>query len=686
MTRKLLCTFFFLALLVLPPGADAADFCVSDAAALQTALNTASANTEDDVVRVVQGTYYGNFVYTSSQGNALEVRGGFTAGCGGRTLNPANTVLDGQNLDTVLRVTNYNNGSLVVEGFTLQAGDVFGSGGGLCVGQVSDTALSTVGILDNRFLSNQATNGGGLSLDLDFVGTGSPGDVSVARNTFSGNQAFDYAGGVYVQLDMYEATGGAIYFTGNILTGNTAHEGEGAIYLYSYVTSGHGPDLLFTGNTLTGNLSYGYGGGVYLGSVSASGTASSLLLDGETVSGNTAYGAAGGLYLYTQTYQGTTGEIRLTGCTISDNTAYDEAGGLYLYPYATLGTLGPVTVSGNSLTGNTSYNRGGGFYLYAVSNGQSTIPGAVSILDNTIDSNTAYQDGGGGYAYLGSDSTVGAGSLSLARNHCSFNRSYTNGGGLCLEMSGGDGYAFGLDLRGNTFSGNYAGDQAGGVHLRSYCYMNGTLSPIDIRDNLLLGNSAREHYGALFVSSYASNHPGSDLTLVNNVVAENLAEQGGVGGVYCQSNSGSSPGGEMVITNNTITRNASPYVGGLQLSLDDNTAHFYNNIIRGNQSSLAADFYVGGSGTAEAFHNNYTYMMGTWASEGGNFDADPLFRDIGLNDYRLSRGSPCIGAGTRAAPGFPAADIEGRPRGRADVGAYAFPLPILPAILPIILE
>lgn len=49
----------------------------------------------------------------------------------------------------------------------------------------------------------------------------------------------------------------------------------------------------------------------------------------------------------------------------------------------------------------------------------------------------------------------------------------------------------------------------------------------------------------------------------------------------------------------------------------------------------------------------------------GNFDADPLFRNIVVGDYRLRAGSPCVDTGDPSAP----LDPDGT---RADVGAFPF--------------
>ena len=57
---------FALSLLVLANNAYAGVFCVSNATGLQNALTTAASNGQNDEVRIVQGTYVGNFVYATA--------------------------------------------------------------------------------------------------------------------------------------------------------------------------------------------------------------------------------------------------------------------------------------------------------------------------------------------------------------------------------------------------------------------------------------------------------------------------------------------------------------------------------------------------------------------------------------------------------------------------------------------
>ena len=165
-----------LALFALAQPASAADFCVADATALQAALNAAAANVQADTVKIVQGTYTGPFVYTSSERYALSVLGGYAAGCASRTLDAANTTLQGDGADRVLGLTATNGGAFTVEGVTISGGVRTGDGGGLYASTISNIYLR-----DNVIQDNTATvKGGGAYI-------ASEGTMYVERNTFSTN-------------------------------------------------------------------------------------------------------------------------------------------------------------------------------------------------------------------------------------------------------------------------------------------------------------------------------------------------------------------------------------------------------------------------------------------------------------------------------------------------------------------
>ena len=135
-------------------------FCVDTTMGLQTALTTAAANAQDDEVRIVQGTYVGNFDYASTQANKLRVLGGYTAGCAGRTLDPVNTLLDGHQTNIVLVLSAPDvAANLLIEGLTLRKGKTTsGAGGGLYATVGTDGAVT---VNRNRIENNTASNSGG---------------------------------------------------------------------------------------------------------------------------------------------------------------------------------------------------------------------------------------------------------------------------------------------------------------------------------------------------------------------------------------------------------------------------------------------------------------------------------------------------------------------------------------------
>src|SRR5450755_2208680 len=93
-------------LLIAAATAQAHTFCVSDAAALQTALDATSdsgANdNENNTIQVVVGTHYtsnnnnSEFSYSNqTTARVLDINGGYNSDCSAITENPALTILDG---------------------------------------------------------------------------------------------------------------------------------------------------------------------------------------------------------------------------------------------------------------------------------------------------------------------------------------------------------------------------------------------------------------------------------------------------------------------------------------------------------------------------------------------------------------------------------------------------------------
>jgi hypothetical protein len=232
-------------LFVLSSPVNAAVFCVDSASALQSALTTAQSNGEDDQIQIVQGTYVGNFVYASTQADALAVQGGWTTGCTSREIDPENTVLDGNQTGRVLAVSVPDVAmDLLLHGLTLRNGLASRDGGGL------------------------------------FVRFGWPsGSVTLESNSIHNNSAPSYGGGVSV-------SGSTISFTNNAIYSNSTsgEQGDGGgVYVDGYSST-----ISFANNTINGNSmsgSYGNGGGV-----SVSGSSSTLSFENNTINGNSTRG------------------------------------------------------------------------------------------------------------------------------------------------------------------------------------------------------------------------------------------------------------------------------------------------------------------------------------------------------------------------------------------------------------
>lgn len=106
--------------------AQAATFCVSDAAGLQAALTETASNGEDELIKIQQGTYVGNFLYASFEATAITIEGGCTSGCASRIIDPANTILDGIGSGNGLVISTDLATAAKIEALTLQNGVAWG--------------------------------------------------------------------------------------------------------------------------------------------------------------------------------------------------------------------------------------------------------------------------------------------------------------------------------------------------------------------------------------------------------------------------------------------------------------------------------------------------------------------------------------------------------------------------------
>ncbi len=234
-------------------------YCVGTESELSTALSTATANGEDDVIRVQQGTYVDNFSFSSYENYDITILGGYEPGCISRTINPINTILDAGYTATPLSITQYRDGNVEVEGFTMK-------------------------------------NGGyrGFYIRLYNDSGGNVGSIDVRNNIMTNNKP---KGGVYIGSDDNPShTPGAIRFIGNVVSGNISDYGAGGLAMQVAWNDGSN-DIIISNNLFLGNIGTGgANGGVFINT----GTDVPLYFINNTVSKNHAEDESadvGGVYL-----------------------------------------------------------------------------------------------------------------------------------------------------------------------------------------------------------------------------------------------------------------------------------------------------------------------------------------------------------------------------------------------------
>lgn len=245
------------------PAADSD--CSDYACDLQSALNaSAYASGLEKEIRLARGVYTGNFTYFPVTGNnsSLSILGGWSNDFSSRTVDPTNTILNGNRTGRVLTLQRINNtsGSLKVEGLTIKNG------------------------LQNGM------SGGGL-----LAATYAPGEIEINRNIIEENESNYGAGGAIVYThDNVVQTGAPIVFTDNIVRNNLAGSGSdaggGGAFLYGSSSLLVANNLIYN-NEVRGSFA-GRGGGAYL--VGLSGPVYAI---NNTVVFNRAFTEAGGLYM-----------------------------------------------------------------------------------------------------------------------------------------------------------------------------------------------------------------------------------------------------------------------------------------------------------------------------------------------------------------------------------------------------
>ncbi len=402
------------------------EFCVSNAMQLQNALTEAATNGEDDIIRVEQGTYRGNFIFDSSEGDSLTLLGGFDRGCETRTLDPSNTILDGKNTGRVLYINNpggYLGGDIIIDGFTIQNGNTAEMAGGIYAASCVMGTPGRITIKDNIIKNNSASTGGGIcaftddedfgplfadEMDLRFskkknlrsgprktrARQNDAGDIAIVNNRIENNDG----GGIFASTNA-DLIAGSISIADNTITENS---GTGVR------TSSWGGGTEIKGNMISRNISPDKGGGVYASSYCERGGGditfiNNLIFDNSSVEGGGVYSRTNGRW--------EAGDLSLINNTITGNLGSEFGGGVFLEWLAG----SPLNLFNNIIWGNSAPAGGDIFMktdpeeLYWIesngfNNDYSAFDGIWTAWGGNIHANPRFQDPGNNDFHLKSES------------------------------------------------------------------------------------------------------------------------------------------------------------------------------------------------------------------------------------------------------------------------------------------
>lgn len=191
---RLLKSLMLLAGLWLPPQGRAGDFCVDTVAELVSAVNQFESVADGLTlsIKVVQGTYVvgtqlDGAYYADGRSVGIKLLGGYTAGCAGRVLNPANTVIDGNNVGGAFHFSLSGDANALFQGLTF-----------------------------TRFVSDSQV----VRLALG-SGTSDEAHLAIRHCRFVGNSGINIA----------RISGAQVRFVNNVVAGNTVPANEAAVVL-----------------------------------------------------------------------------------------------------------------------------------------------------------------------------------------------------------------------------------------------------------------------------------------------------------------------------------------------------------------------------------------------------------------------------------------------------------------------
>jgi len=350
----------------------------------------------------------------------------------------------------------------------------------------------------------------------------------------------------------------------------------------------------------------------------------------------------------------------LAGLTVMRGTNSGGGGGIYVSPNG--GTIS------NCVVKDCIAGTGGGVHLNG--NGRLT---CSAILGNKTTVGNSGMTGGG--VYLNGHNNVVSNCM-IASNDTTLG---TSGGGGGLAFSSGTNCL----LTDSTIHSNVVQGYGGGIVV--YNSLNFTVNRCVISNNF---TTTAAYGGGIYV------WPGSTGVIENCMIVNNSIPLGQGGGAYI--------GVGVIWMRNCLIKGNSPrnhnlrYGGGLYL---EKGARVDSCTVVGNTNT-----YSGHGGGIWANTNDVTIVNSVvWSNEGGdiavssgtltltnccvsnatvfggpgNITNNPVFVDPGADNWRLSKGSPCINAGLNQPWMIGAVDLDGHSRmdhfrRQADIGAYEY--------------
>ncbi len=236
--------------------ANAATIDVATVTQFQNALNLAATNRQDDVLRVVSGTYYLDTTLTYNAATNENTTLVIQCADGGTAIIDASSISMGA-MRGLWITTSGTVADVVLDGLTVQGGHTTSTdtGSGRGAGVYLFTRYGNQTLRNCTIRRNTGTelfntvDAAGAYLKLDMNAK----TVTLRNCTFSNNYAKGTGGGAYITAGY----GAAVSMVNNLFISNGASTAGGGAYIYTISGS-----LMMDNNTFVSNWTgYGYGGG-----------------------------------------------------------------------------------------------------------------------------------------------------------------------------------------------------------------------------------------------------------------------------------------------------------------------------------------------------------------------------------------------------------------------------------------